>query len=291
MMSNEKQEGVFQEPKPKVMAKEMKKSNNTTNANNISVFCGGYDAEMLEIIRVCREAGVEVIDHHLGWGASVDSYKEEIAEAFAAGKVPVLVELDGAEDVPGAIVVDHHNENVGNPASILQVLNLLGLQPSRRQQLIAANDTGYIPGMLAFGATPEEVAEVRLLDRSAQGITPEQEADAERAIAAAEEVNGVTIIRMAHSKTATVCDRLFNPEKEQRLLILSEDGETNFFGNGELCLALQGKDTGEKTTEGYTIYDHFGGWVGGNLPTNGFWGGYADQKEVEAFVVEWFAKK
>ncbi|MBP5399292.1 MAG: hypothetical protein J6Y53_02610 [Alphaproteobacteria bacterium] len=258
------------------------------NGNNMVVFCGGYDAEMIEIINVCREAGVEVVDKHLGWGASVDAYSEEIAKASSEGKTPVLVELSGAEQVKNAIVVDHHNENAGKPASILQVLDLFGLEPTRRQQLIAANDTGYIPGMLELDATPQEVAEIRLLDRSAQGITPEQEQEAERAIAAAEEVNGVTIVKMGHSKTATVCDRLFNPNKEQRLLILSEDGESNFFGNGELCLALQGKDTGTKTPEGYTIYDHFGGWIGGNLPTSGFWGGYADQNEIYDYVVNFF---
>lgn len=277
-------------PKQYVMA-NMNNNSNTTTAN-MTVFAGGYDAEMIEILRVCREAGVEVMDKHLGWGAAASAYAEEIAQAVSEGKKPVLVELTLDIDLPKeAIVVDHHNENVGKPASILQVLNLLGLEPTRRQQLIAANDTGYIPGMLALGATPEEVAEVRLLDRSAQGITHEQEAEAERAIAAKEEVNGVTIVRMSHSKTATVCDRLFDPAKEQRLLILSEDGESNFFGDGALCLALQGKDTCTKTPEGYTIYDHFGGWVGGNLPKSGFWGGYADQKAVEAFVVEWFAKK
>lgn len=263
----------------------------TTNkkSNNMVVFCGGYDGEMIAIINICREAGVEVMDKHLGWGASVDSYTDEIEKAISEGMTPVLVELGGAEQVNGAIIVDHHNENVGKPASILQILDLLGEKPTRKQMLIAANDSGYIPGMLALGATAEEIAEVRMLDRSAQGITPEQEAEAERAIAAAEEVNGVTIIRMAHSKTATVCDRLFNPEREQRLLILSEDGESNFFGNGQLCKALQGNDTGKKTAEGYTIYDHFGGWIGGNLPTSGFWGGYANQKEVEAFITEWFA--
>ena len=146
-------------------------------------------------------------------------------------------------------MVDHHNENAGKPASILQVLDLLGMKPTRRQLLIAANDSGYIPEMLSMGATPEEVAEVRLADRAAQGITPEQEAEAERAIQAAKTVNGVTIVKMAHSKTATVCDRLFAPDKEQRLLILSEDGESNFFGNGELCRLLQGEKTG-KTAEG-----------------------------------------
>jgi hypothetical protein len=271
------------------MARE-NNSNTISKDNNIVVFCGGYDAEMIEIIKVCRENGIEVIDKHLGWGASIDSYKDEIEVSVAAGKTPVLIELSGADQVAGTIVVDHHNENAGKPASILQVLDLLGIEPSRKQQLIAANDTGYIPGMLAMGATAEEVAKVRLLDRSAQGITPEQEAEAKRAIAAATAVNGVTIVKMSHSKTATVCDRLFDPEKEQRLLILSEDGESNFFGDGALCLALQGKDTGEKTAEGYTIYDHFGGWVGGNLPKSGFWGGYADQAEVEKFVVQWYRK-
>lgn len=263
---------------------------NLNNSNNMVVFLGGKDAEMVEIAAACREAGVAVVDKHLGWGAAASAYQEEIAQAVSEGKQPVLVELCLDIEVPSsAIVVDHHNENVGKPASILQVLDLLGQQPSRRQQLIAANDCGYIPGMLALGATPEEVAAVRLADRAAQGITPEQETEAERAIAAAYVVNGVTIVKMAHSKTATVCDRLFSQDKEQRLLILSGDGESNFFGNGELCRLLQGEDTGAKTAEGYTIYSHFGGWIGGNLPTNGFWGGYADQTEVEKFVVDFFA--
>ena len=263
--------------------------NNSNIVNNMVVFAGGYDGEMIAIINACREAGVEVMDKHLGWGASVDSYTEEIEKVISEGMTPVLVELGGAEQVSGAIIVDHHNENVGKPASIIQILDLLGVEPSREQQLIAANDNGYIPGMLALGATAEEVAKVRLLDRSAQGITPEQESEAERAIAAAEVVNGVTIVRMAHSKTATVCDRLFDPEKEQRLLILSGDGESNFFGNGELCKLLQGDKTG-KTPEGWDTFSNFGGWIGGNLPTSGFWGGYGDQKAVLNYVVNFFAK-
>lgn len=250
---------------------------------------GGYDAEMLAIADACREVGVAVVDKCLGWGAAASVYAKEIAAAISEGKLPILVELSLDIEVPRAVIVDHHNENVGKPASILQVLSLLGVEPSRHHQLIAANDCGYIPGMLALGATSEEIAAVRLADRAAQGITPEQEAEAERAIAAATVVNGVTIVKMAHSKTATVCDRLFSQDKEQRLLVLSGDGESNFFGNGELCKLLQGEDTGAKTPEGYPIYSHFGGWVGGNLPVNGFWGGYADQAEVEKFVIDFFA--
>ncbi len=259
------------------------------NNSNMVIFLGGYDAEMLAIADACREAGVAICDKHLGWGAAASAYQKEIAQAISEGKQPVLIELSLDIELPEtAIVVDHHNENVGKPASILQVLDLLGVEPTRRQLLIAANDSGYIPAMLALGATPEEIAEVRLADRSAQGISSEQEREAERAISAAQVVNGVTIVRMAHSKTATVCDRLFNPDKEQRLLILSGDGESNFFGNGELCRQLQGEKTG-KTAEGWDTYSHFGGWIGGNLPQSGFWGGYADQKEVEKFVIDFFA--
>ena len=263
---------------------------NNVNSNNMVILLGGHDAEMLAIASICREAGIEVVDKQLRWGASASAYTEEIATAVSEGKTPVLIELALDMELPeNAIIVDHHNENAGKPASVLQVLDLLGLEPTREQQLIAANDSGYIPGMMALGATPEEIAAVRLADRAAQGITTEQEAEAERAIAAAKVVNGVTIVKMAHSKTAPVCDRLFNPDKEQRLLILSEDGESNFFGNGELCQLLRGEDTGTKTAEGYPIFSHFGGWVGGNLPTSGFWGGYADQNEVEKFVIDFFA--
>ena len=264
-------------------------SNSNNTVNNMVIFAGGYDGEMIAIINACREAGVEVVDKHLGWGASASAYSSEIAQAVSEGKTPVLVELSLDIEVPStSIIVDHHNENVGKPASILQVLDLLGIEPSCEQLLIAANDCGYIPAMLALGATAEEVAKVRMLDRSAQGITPEQEIEAERAIAAAEVVNGVTIVRMAHSKTATVCDRLFNLEKEQRLLILSGDGESNFFGNGELCKLLQGEKTG-KTPEGWDTFSNFGGWIGGNLPTSGFWGGYGDQKAVLSYIVNYFA--
>lgn len=261
-----------------------------TNASSMVFFLGGADAEMMAIRQILETEGVAFCDKGLGWGASASAYAEEIPAAAVEGLVPVLVELSTDIELPeGAIEVDHHNQNADRPASILQVLSLLGKEPTRMQQLIAANDSAYIPGMLALGASTEEVAAVRLLDRQAQGITSEQEAEAERALATAEVVNGVTIVTMAHSKTATITDRLFDPEKEQRLLILSGDGESNFFGNGALCRALQGEDTGAKTPEGYTIYSHFGGWIGGDLDgKGGFWGGYADQKEVYDYVVNFF---
>ena len=250
------------------------------NINNAVLFAGGYDAEMVEILNVCRELGVEVVDKHLSWGAKVSDYAKEIAKAVSEEKRPVLVELTIDMDIPsGAVIVDHHNENADRPSSLQQILDLFGLLNSTRyQDLVSANDSKYIPGMLELGATPEEIAAVRCADRAAQGVTPEQEAEAERAIADAEVINGVVIVKMSHSKSSTVCDRLFDPELEERLLILSEkDSEANFFGNGELCKKLR---------------NNFGGWMGGNLSECGYWGcQHVDQQAVEAFVVDFFGSK
>jgi hypothetical protein len=179
------------------------------------------------------------------------------------------------------IVIDHHGSRSAEPASVLQFLKLIGCEkPTRFQELVGANDSGYIPAMRALGATPEEVAEIRRLDRAAQGITPEQETEAERAIASASKTNGVNIVRMTHSKTATVADRMFSEEEPQNLLILSNDGEVNYFGNGALCALLLEK---------------FAGWNGGSGLGDSegiaFWGGYPNHDEVRDFIVSYFAVK
>lgn len=268
----------------------------TMNSNNVFFFLGGLDAEMVTIREVLLSASIPFCDKQLGWGAKASSYSEEIAQAVSDGKTPVLIELALDIELPESnIIVDHHNENAGKPASILQVLDLIGMEPTRHQQLIAANDSGFIPAMIAIGASSEEIAGVRLLDRSAQGITPDQEEEATRAIGCLEVINGVTVVRLAHSKCATVTDRLFDPNQEQRLLIISGDGESNFYGAAQLCRELQGEKTGTApapwdASQTIDTYSHFGGWIGGDLEAGyGFWGGKADQDEILNYVVEYFA--
>jgi len=259
---------------------------------NLVFFLGGADAEMVQIEKRLAEAGASFITKGLGWGAHASAYATEIVQASAEDKTIVLVELDNmsapktewspekvAVVLPeGTIVVDHHGERAGEPASILQVLNLLGIEPTRLDLLIAANDSGFIPAMIAMGATPEEVAKVRLADRNAQGITPEMEAEAVRAISQAETSGRLTVAHMSHSKTATVTDRLHKGAGGagyDQLLVVSGDGEKNFFGDGKLCADLKEK---------------FEGWNGGSgLGTEGgnaFWGGYPDATEVENFIRE-----
>lgn len=242
-------------------------------------FLGGADAEMVEISKVLAQVGAEIHNAGLGWGAAASVYAAEISAVAAAGGVPVLVELNTDIDLPeGVILVDHHGDRSSEPASILQVLSLLGLEPNRWQQLIAANDSGYIPAMVEMGATSEEVAAVRLADRSAQGITPEQEEAAEAAIAGREVAGRLTVVHLPHSKCATVTDRLFG--QYDQLLVLSGDGEVNFYGDGQLCSVLK---------------ESFDGWNGGSgLAQKGgsaFWGGYPNHAEIEAFIKYAFGEK
>lgn len=245
-------------------------------SSNFVVLAGGYDLEMVTIINLCRENGIEVVDKFLGWGESSAVHADAVAQAQKEGKQVVFIEPIFDDSFPqpeGSIVIDHHGERSHEEPSLIQFLKLIGLEPTRRQRLIGANDAGYIPAMLAMGATEAEISEIRRMDREAQGVTEEMEAEAERAISEKEIVNGVTIVKMAHSKTATVCDRLFNPAEKQNLLILSGDGEVNYFGNGALCAVLKEK---------------FEGWNGGSglgdAEGTAFWGGYPNQDEVVRFI-------
>ena len=271
------------------------------NTENLHFFLGGSDLEMKTIKALLDKHGIAYSDAGLSWGASTSKYGDEITEIAAKGKTPVIVELAVDSKLPeNTINIDHHNENSDKPASILQVCELLGIEPTRKMQMVAANDSGYIPAMIAMGATKEEIAQIRYQDRATQGITPEQEKQAEIAIKNSTEMLGVTIVVLEHSKTATVTDRLFDTSKPQNLLIISADGETNYFGPEDICRALQGKKIGERPaswdpTQTEVLYDNFGGWVGGaGLGQKGgiaFWGGYANQKEIIQFVLKANAEK
>lgn len=221
--------------------------------------------EMAEIARVLHERGIEFDDRGLDWAhATFSAYEADIRTAIRNGKRPVLVEL---RDIPADIrpfidVIDHHGQESGHlPTSLEQVLARLGVTSlTREQTLIAANDKGYIEGMLDIGATIEEIGRIRYKDREAQGITAEQEAAAEAAIAVCESpVPGLLIVKLPHAKTATVTDRLSNfaGGPGYKNLLVECPNEISFFGEGKIV---------EELVRGY------GGYCGGNLPERGYWG-------------------
>lgn len=217
----------------------------------------------------------------------------ELAESLLGTIDPDKVDVYGIElqgNAGGARNIDHHaygEDDRRNPkASIEQVADIIEVPLSIEEQFVAANDKGFIPEMEKLGAenglTGQDleaiIQNVRMKDRMAQGITLEQEAQAKAAIEQLGNLEGRRefIVDLPHSKTATVCDRMYG--KYDELLIISGDGETNFFGSAPIIQMLD---------------DRFpGGWKGGQLEQgSGFWGGYADQKAIRKAVQEKFDKK
>ena len=246
------------------------------------------DLEAKTIIEMLQREGEEIFVTGQAWGASWEKLEEEIkakiAEAKQNGQEVYGVELQG--DLEGAINVDHHTygeDDRSNPkSSIEQVAEILGVELTLDEQFVAANDKGYIPAMEKLGSElgissedlKEIIANIRMRDREMQGVTIEQEAQAQEAVERLGEIKEKRVyiqLDLPHSKTSTVTDRLYG--KYDNLLITSEDGETNFYGTTEIIQMLNEKFPG--------------GWSGGQLDQgSGFWGGYADQEAIKNAVQE-----
>lgn len=247
------------------------------NNQNIVVVTPVNDGEAVQISKILKEKNIKTLTTKQGWGASWDGLEPEIKKQIEEYKNKNYkiygVELQGVAP-EGAVNIDHHrydgDDRSNEKSSLEQVSELIGYKLSLFEEFVSANDKGFIPAMLALAKnknlnkkeTQKLIEKVRLQDRAAQGITPEQERIAEKAIQEAEVSDHLTVVRMSHSKTSTVCDRLYGGYKN--LLVLSEDGEVNFFGEKRVIEKLSSLVEGS--------------WSGGDLDhDNGFWGGYPPQ--------------
>ena len=245
--------------------------------NQILIVTPINDGEATQIAKILKEKNIKTLITSQGWGASWNELepeiKKEIEEYKNKGYKIFGVELQG-QAPEGAVNIDHHiydgDDRTNELSSLEQVAQLVNHKLSLFEEFVSANDKGFIPAMyklaktknLSEEETQKMIEKVRLQDRAAQGITPEQEKIAEKAIEEAEVSDLLTEVRMSHSKTATVCDRLWG--SYENLLILSEDGEVNFFGCQKVIKKLSDLVKGS--------------WSGGDLDhDNGFWGGYPPQ--------------
>lgn len=252
--------------------------------NQIVVVTPVNDGEAVQIEKILKNENIKTLITKQGWGASWDGLEPEIKEKIESYKNKNFkifgVELQGSAP-EGAVNIDHHiydgDDRSSDKSSFEQVADLIGYELTLYDQFVAENDKGFIPAMISLAKTKNLskeqtqtlIQKVRLQDRAAQGITPEQERIAEKAIQEAEVSDRLTVVRMSHSKTATVCDRLYGGYKN--LLILSEDGEVNFFGSGRVIKKLSSLVEGS--------------WSGGDIDhDNGFWGGYPQNLDVEKEV-------
>lgn len=240
--------------------------------SNSHLFLGGHDLEMDAIRELgLKELGVErVHDRKLSWGAKprASAYAAEIAAVLNQNATPVLVELvdDLGSDIDRnkLVIIDHHGELAGadRPCSLRQVFDLFGLPASkwtRNYRLIAANDIGHMRALRKAGATAEEIRAIRDADRSAQGVTPEDEGEARRAINAAEWHGELLVIRSQSARTSPILDFLeteYGGSGASDVLVLAP-ATAGFYGRGDIVEALSKRP---------------GSWWGGALPDRGFWG-------------------
>lgn len=147
---------------------------------------GGHDLEMLEIRNIFDKLNIQYKDKKLRWGAKVSDYKEYLNfEGTIYG-----IELEEDIGTPKNYkAIDHHNGNFYMPSALEQVTNILNIELSREQQLIAANDSRYIAGMKNICATQEEIKYIRSLDRKAQGVTSQDEKLAQQSFDTSKKIN------------------------------------------------------------------------------------------------------
>jgi hypothetical protein len=245
------------------------------------------DGEAVEIRKILQTAKISHVVTRQAWGATWVNLEPEVVVAIegfiSANPSAVIygVELGGPARW-GAINIDHHiyrDENRSNEkSSIEQVAALLGVELTRHQLLIAANDKGYIPAMKAMGATENEIKIVRAQDRLAQGVTPDQEAQAVADIQSAEIRGHKWLVRCPKGSTSAVTDRIFGQYAEL-LTVDGVNGKWIYFGPRHMQFYA--------ITEGGTTLAR---WAGGD-PKNGFSGVEKPTEETQIKILEFFWKE
>lgn len=198
--------------------------------NRFIFLLGGADLEMHTIRQLLDKNGYRYYDKHLRWdNACLSAYRKEI-EDYTEDDIPLWVGIELQEDMTPPtryICIDHHNSNAHKPSSLEQLAELLEIPLSRQEQLIAANDRAYIPGMKALQASDAEIAGIRQADRACQGVTEEEEKLTEQAIREHIQVcDNLIVVRALCHRFSPICDRLFPYER----LLIYTDEEWMYYG-------------------------------------------------------------
>lgn len=236
------------------------------------------DLETAEVRNLLEKAGEAVISFPGWWGMKWENintnFQNEIQKFHSENPDGEIlgVKLTGDCEWQAEIISPYLP---GQKSPLQKVAEIVGQQLTEYQNSVVANTTTWIPGLKNLDLAQGVIDAIRLSDRASQGINPDQEAQAVRAWETRTETEGLTILRMVHSKCATITDRYFG--QYTNLLILSEDGEVNFYGDGYICSELQKK---------------FQGWAGGaglgSKNGSAFWGGYPNHQEVQDFIQDLF---
>jgi len=184
------------------------------------------DLEAVEIRNLLADAGEKVLVTQQRWGASWENLEPEVVAEVnnllqSNPEVEVIgIELFGDSPWINSRTIDHHTwgneDNANEQSSIEQVASELGVELNRYLQLVAANDKAWFPGLEAAGATEDEADIIRQADRCAQGVTPDDEAQAVQDIEFAERRGDRVLVRTSLSsyQVSPISDRLYGHAEE-----------------------------------------------------------------------------
>lgn len=247
------------------------------------------DLEATEIIRLLEQFGERVIVSQLAWGASWERLEPRVVDQVEQllRVLPDLrvfgVEL-GGKTRWGGENIDHHqwamDDRSSDRSSIEQVADILGHKLNRYERLVAANDKGWIPALLAAGASQGEVEAIRLADRCAQGVTPDQEAQAVHDIAEATWQGRRVLVPCPHGSSSAITDRLYGRYDEALVCDSGADPKWIYYGPR----ARKIHDAVHAANRG-----HPGDWTGGQVP-NLYAGFLAPSPAAQELLTELFWK-
>jgi len=242
------------------------------------------DGEAVEIRKILKSKNIDYVITRQAWGATwaglEPSVVDEVEGFLSANPSAVIYGIElGGPSRWGGLNIDHHRycdeDRTNEKSSIEQVAALLGVELTRHQLLVAANDKGWIPALKSMGATENEIKIVRAQDRLSQGVTPDQEAQAVADIKAAEVRGGKWLVRCPQGATSAITDRLYGQYSEL-LTVDGLNGKWIYYGPRHLRFYA--------LTEGGTTLAR---WAGGD-PKNGFSGVEKPTAETQSKILEFF---
>ena len=185
---------------------------------------GGKDLEMITIKELLEKQGEIYFSKDLFWNnATLNHYENELNKYGDNYDYIIYgIELRGETNYKNYKLIDHHNEIQNEPSALEQVAEILSIKLTRYENLVSANDKGYIPAMITLGATSKEINAIRRKDRECQGVTETEELLAKESIINHKiEIDDLIIIKSLSSKFSPICDYLF-PYKKLLIYTASE---------------------------------------------------------------------
>lgn len=237
------------------------------------------DLETVEVRNLLAQNGEHVIATCQKWGArweKLSAGERDAVEKYRAANPTILivgVKLEGESPKSwNAQTISRYNGSELCPLEA--VAKEIGVELGEYHKLVALNLKNRMAGLIAAGLPQGMIDAIRLTDRCSQGSTPDHEADAVRAWGKRMVAGDLTVVRMRECKCAPVTDRFYG--QYHNILILGEDGETNFYGSADICVAL--KETFARLNDWMRIMDG---------TSESFWGAYTaseDQENIESFL-------